>query len=122
MDNWKSQNVHLWQYISKGQYVKTQYATLSNTQAGWLFCVRSEILIKHTLSVCLCVDDEYGNCKASSSGESFCKRKKSDKCIPDQTAARNRDGHAGDEDDLHDEDDVEEEEEEEEGVCWAMQM
>ena len=66
------------------------------------------------------VDDEYGNCKASSSGESFCKRKKSDKCIPDQTAARNRDGHAGDEDDLHDEDDVEEEEEEEEGVCLTM--
>ena len=35
--------------------------------------------------------------------------------------SRNRDGHAGDEDELHDEDDVEEEEEEEEeGVCWTM--
>ena len=29
------------------------------------------------------VGDEYANCKPSSTGESFCK-KKSDKCIPDQ--------------------------------------
>lgn len=45
------------------------------------------------------VCDEYAYCKPSSSGESFCMKKKSDKCIPDQTGARNRDGHAGDEDD-----------------------
>ena len=44
------------------------------------------------------VCDEYANCKPSSTGESFCK-KKSDKCIPDQPSARNCDGHAGDEDD-----------------------
>ena len=44
------------------------------------------------------VCDEYANCKPSSTGESFCK-KKSDKCIPDQPSARNCDGHAGEEDD-----------------------
>ena len=64
------------------------------------------------------VGHEYVNCKPSGTGESYCK-KKSDKCIPDQTAARNRDGHAGDEDDLHDEVD---EEEEEEGVSLTTQM
>ena len=40
------------------------------------------------------VGHEYVNCKPSGTGESYCK-KKSDKCIPDQPGARNRDGHAG---------------------------
>ena len=43
--------------------------------------------------------DEYANCKPSSGGESFC-AKNFDKCIPDQPAARNRYGHAFQDDDL----------------------
>ena len=43
--------------------------------------------------------DEYANCKPSSGGESFC-AKNFDKCIPDQPAARNRYGHAFQDDDV----------------------